>query len=83
MSEELFKVPEQKSPRLRWMEKHRVKVKQTPDWSPGMEDADGDPVAPWYASDDGKHWHAGDSENDALGAWAVARGVRLWNEEQL
>ena len=84
MKDELFSVPEVKSPRLRWIEKHGVEVKPTLDWDPDAEDENGDVVHAWYASDDQwRHKHGGDTENDALAAWAIARGVRLWNEEGL
>ena len=81
MSEELFNVPVVKSPRLKWIEKHHLRVKQTPDWQPDMEDEEGDDVEKFYASDDGIHWHGGDTEDNALATWAEARGKLLWFEE--
>lgn len=83
MSEELFKVPVTKSPRLLWIEKHRIEVRPTKDWQPGMEDDDGDEVERFYATDDGVHMHGGDTEDNALAAWAEARGKLLWFEEGL
>jgi len=82
---ELFDVPVVKSPRLKWIEKHRLKTKcaEFP-VADGDEDEFGNEVFQWSASDDNwKHSHGGATEDDALAAWARARGVRLWNEEGL
>ena len=83
MSEELFSVPEAKSPRLKWMEKHCVNVRSTPVGLVGTEDElTGDEVRAFYATGDGTlTGKFGTTEDDALAAWARARGVRLWNEE--
>lgn len=83
MSDELFEVPECKSPKLQWMEKHRVEVKRLGfDVGPDEEDEDGRRLFQYNASDDGwKHSYGGETEDDALAAWARARGKRLWNEE--
>lgn len=86
MSEELFEVPEVKSPRLKWIEKHRIKIRQTPNWTSGMEDFDGDEVHKFYACDDGNwrfHAYGGETEDAALAEWARCRGKRLWFEEGL
>lgn len=84
MIEELFKVPVTKSPRLLWIEKHRVKTRQTPAWEEGLEDEDGNDLEKWYASDDDwRHGYGGDTEDNALAAWAEARGKLLWFEEGL
>lgn len=83
MSNELFDIPEVKSPRLRWMEKYHIKVKQTPNWSPGQEDENGDEVCKFYATDDSINYHGGDTEDNALAEWAEARGKLLWFEEGL
>lgn len=81
MSEELFNIPVVKSPRLRWIEKHRLQVRETKNWVEGMEDDDGDEVEKFYATDDGIHMHGGSTEDNALAAWAEARGKLLWFEE--
>lgn len=88
MSEgELFDVPEVKSPRLRWMEKHGLKTKHFPGVQDGEEDPEtGYELHTWVA------WRGsppvwirtgGATEDDALADWARANGVRMWNEEDL
>jgi len=68
---ELFNVPEQLSPRLAWLKKYDVQVKQFPghanEWSA------------W----DGKQGFMGHgaTEADAITAYAKERGIKLWNEE--
>jgi hypothetical protein len=82
MSEELFKVPVSKSPRLRWMEKHHVTVERMPvEVNPGDEDEFSHEMFQFYASDDGRHRYGGNTEDEALAKYASCRGYRLWNEE--
>lgn len=83
MSDELFSVPVSKSPKMRWLERHGVNVTHDEAWQYGDEDDLGNEKFPYYASDDGKHFHGGATEDDALVEWARARGKRLWNEEGL
>lgn len=94
MSEELFgvEVGTGKSPRLRWIERHGLKTKFDPDWSPGDEDDLGREKFPWYVARTGANITAdftnartfgGATEDDALAAWARANGHRMWNEEPL
>lgn len=81
MSADLFGgLPESKSPRLLWMERHRAEVRATPRWEPGFEDEDGDPLHQFYASVLGYTERGGGTEDEALAKAAKAAGVRLWNE---
>ena len=79
---DLFDIPESKSPRLLWMEKHGIET-----WQPEIEDAfDG---AKWCACRESdkdengipSYVGTGDTENDALASLAQRIGIRLWNEE--
>jgi len=75
---ELFDIPESKSPRLQWMEKH------------GIETAKGNFERP---SDKSRHeWIAwsnpeiqstgwGNAEDEAITQLALKMGIKLWNEE--
>ena len=82
MIENLFDLPESKSPRLKWIEKHHLQTHQTPNWQPDTEDEFCDVVEAWYASDDNfEHNHGGETEDEALVAWAKARGKLTWMEE--
>jgi len=81
MSGELFAVPTMKSPRLKWIEKHRLKFNRT-QFAVGDECPEtGSELWPVYAYDREDKQHGGATEDDALAAWAKARGVRLWFEE--
>lgn len=85
MSESLFDLEEQISPRLRWLRMHEVKQQRvdaafdlpfwcwTGPWQAGDFSPDGAPTAAFFAQ--------ADSEDEALVAHAKARGIRLWNEE--
>lgn len=74
---ELFEVPVQLSPRLRWKQCHGVKS--------GYHDSGGE-FPPWcawvgaYATGD-KYTGEGDTEDDALVDLARKQGWRMWNEE--
>ena len=72
MSEELFPAENVtvKSPRLRWMEKHKLNTRCSGKfWFAGQ----GEPINGRIGS--------GLTEDDAITAWAKANHVRLWNEE--
>ena len=81
MSGELFNVPETKSPRLLWIEKHRIKFNRTR-FEVGDECPEtGSELWPVYAYDREDKQHGGATEDDALAAWALARHKLLWFEE--
>ena len=64
---DLFDLPESKSPRLQWMEKHGIRSRYCS-------------CARWYAwsgMDDG--W--GDTEDEAITQLVLKLGIKLWNEE--
>ena len=75
---ELFDIPETKSPRLLWLEKHGIKVAApakghgtaTNHWMAYQHDGD-------FISASGY----GMNEDEAIAALAVKLGLRLWNEE--
>lgn len=69
---ELFDIPESKSPRLRWMEKHNISARQEPR-------GPGGPLI-WFALNH-QACARGDSEDEALASLAVKLGLKLWNEE--
>ena len=59
-----------KSPRLRWMERHKVNTRCSGTfWFAGQ----GEPIQGRVGS--------GATEDDAITAWAKANGVQLWHEE--
>ena len=67
---ELFEIPECKSPRLRWMERYNI---QTTD----------DPITlGWMAFGKIEGVGFGDTEEEAVLAYAKNAGIKLWNEEQ-
>jgi hypothetical protein len=83
----LFPLPDSPSPRLQWLEKHKVKTHH----APHMEED------PWCAfigtfgdvakecvrmENDGRMVYA-ETENDAIIKLAKHQGWRLWNEESL
>jgi len=71
MSDELFNIPEQLSPRLAWLKKYDVQVKEFSNRS-----------VPWTAWDGQDCFMGhGETELDALTAYALNRGIKLWNEE--
>ena len=84
MSDELFPAESVtvKSPRLRWMEKHRVQTYK----SPKMADED----YPWNAwtgeldeALNADSYGSGRTEEDAVVSWALKNDVMLWHEEGL
>lgn len=85
MKDTLFDLPVQKSPRLLWLEAHRVTTKHWPGVSFGDEDEFGNEMFPWTAfvgGVDDLHIFvgAGDTEQDAIVDLAVKKGWKLWNE---
>ena len=84
MNSELFpaSIVTVKSPRLRWMERHKLITQEFPDVKPGDECPEtGNPIHRWEAWQVGAAPCGGPTEDDAIIAWAKANGVRLWNEE--
>jgi hypothetical protein len=71
---ELFDIKESKSPRLAWLEKHKIATLR------GKPDS-------WAAWTIGKPTKVdqiigyGESEDEAIADWAIKTGMRLWNEE--
>ena len=85
---ELFTVPKVKSPRLRWIEKHRLVTQHHRGIAMGDEDPEtGEDLYPWTAWKTGSKpapWRSecgGATEDDALAGWARNNGVRMWFEE--
>ena len=83
---ELFELPECKSPRLLWMEKHGIEIEHRPEFDGTDEDENGDTLLPYMA------WSIlaglnppghGMTADGALTDWAMKHGVHLWNEEAL
>ena len=71
---ELFDLPETKSPRLIWLEKHQiVTLRGKPDsW------------AAWLSARSARVEQIigyGESEDEAIADLAIKLGIRLWNEE--
>lgn len=93
---ELFDIPETKSPRLLWVEKHGVKTKERDGkfyaWDSyteesmreEYEDEHGDDRNFDMISESPKGWIGiGATEDDAIVDWAKKNSTPLWNEEQL
>lgn len=78
MSEMLFDVPEQKSPKLRWMEERGVATRQT-GLAAGDEDELGNELFPWLATS-GEVSSGGMTEHEAIVGLAVKKRWKLWNE---
>lgn len=72
MNEELFAIPEVKSPRLKWMERHGIQVLHFPD----SEDID-----PFVATRLGKEVAKGGTAEWACYFAAKKLGLKTWNEE--
>lgn len=88
---ELFAIPESKSPRLLWMEKHQIRtIDNGQNFEPGDEcEFSGNQLYRWCAysgtgatpslfADHLTGW--GDTEADAILEWAVKNKIKLWNE---
>jgi hypothetical protein len=74
---ELFDIPETKSPRLIWMDRHGIKVialrtdaKSFNHWMAYRHEGDFISASAY-----------GPTEDDAITSLAVKLGLRLWNEE--
>ena len=71
---ELFNLPESKSPRRQWMEKHGITT------APRIWDAyEGN--TRWAAFRYLKNTAYGDTEDEAITQLALKLGIKLWNEE--
>ena len=78
----LFNPPTVDSPRLAWMKRHGVKtIKVEGELRPGEEDEFGNYVFDWYCSGATGHQMGGETEDEAIAAWARSANVRLWNGE--
>lgn len=75
----LFDVPEQKSPRLLWMEKHGISTEKH-----GPDD-DGNTWTAFrrFRIDDNPYYYqrSGKTEDEALSNLAMTSGLQFWNEE--
>jgi hypothetical protein len=86
---DLFNLPECPSPRLRWMQNHNLRTRLNKNISVGEEDEfSGEPIYPWVAfTGDFKFPRPdagyGNTEDEAITAWAKLHRVKLWNEEDL
>lgn len=88
---DLFKVPEQDSPRRKWLKRYGVKTVNFPSVQSGDEDELGIEMFPWYAwiyddaPGDAKDYNraGGATEADAISNLAIKKKWRLWNEEGL
>ena len=75
-------MPVVKSPKLLWLEKYGVKTRKADHIvQPGEEDDQGGDITQWKAWNYLSKAYGGATEDDALAAWARARGVRMWFEE--
>ena len=73
MNDTLFDLPVTLSPRLQWMEKHRIKAHATESTIPGME---------WCAGN-GTYCEFESNEIYAVTKLAETLAIHLWNEETL
>lgn len=79
---ELFEVPQHLSPRLAWIKRHRVVVERVnAETSGGFKwicRTEHPPLAGfWPPNSIG----GGETEDEAIADFAIAAGIRLWNEE--
>jgi len=72
MNEELFSIPEVKSPRLKWMERHGIQVLHFPDI---------DTPEPYVATRYGKEIAKGGNAEWACYFAAKKLNLKTWNEE--
>lgn len=78
MSELLFDVPIQKSPRLVWMEMHKVKLHDHGE--PFLDEVKGD-CERWLCYSESHAANGeGKTEDEAIADFARCAGIRLWNE---
>ena len=90
---DLFEIPPSLSPRLAWIKKHGLTIRHDSKIQPDAEDEfSGERLYPFvvYAGEfprdgifAGNRGAWGDSEDEALVAWAKSHGIKLWNEENL
>lgn len=73
---DLFEIPESKSPRLLWIEKHMITTRKTGTDSDELGDCQR-----WIAQNPMKIGY-GHTEDEALTQLALKLGVKLWNEEE-
>ena len=80
---ELFTIPESKSPRLQWMEKHGIEVSDGGrDYEHGDECAEtGQQLYRFMAHGKQEGSGFGVTADDAILDYARTAGFRLWNEE--
>lgn len=78
---QLFDIPESKSPKLLWMEKHGVKTHQS--------DLSEDPWIAWLASNESvdglprnmEKCGYGNTKDEAITDLAIKNNLKFWNEE--
>lgn len=73
---ELFNIPEVKSPRLKWLDRHGV-------WTGKVEYDHAGPTEPedkWQATAAGKEGR-GPTEDASIVELAKKMGIKLWNEQ--
>lgn len=88
---ELFEIPQVLSPRLAWMKKNNLTSRHDERIEIGSEDEiSGKTLYPWLVCDKAEDLAIllcegrvgfGNTEDEAITAWAKANGVKLWNEE--
>lgn len=88
---DLFEIPPSLSPRLAWIKKHDLTIRHDSKIQPDAEDEfSGERLYPFEVfvgkfpgTFAGNRSAWGDSEDEALVAWAKSHGIKLWNEENL
>ena len=86
VTDTLFDIPEQKSPRLKWMQEKNISTHLNNDVQAGDEDEfSGEQIYPWTAFTGKPRFPRpdagyGDSEHEAIVDLAIKKGWRLWNE---
>ncbi len=75
MSDFLFDVPEQKSPRLLWLERHNIETRQTGTSSDELGDC-----MRWIAENPVGIGY-GETKNEAVTKLALKLGIKFWFEE--
>ena len=91
---ELFEVEESLSPRLKWMQKHKIQVelnkhlakaKEFEPWEAWIGDTTRDEACQKQLGEVGDiygpYYAAGATEEEALFWMAKSNGLKLWNEE--
>ena len=75
MNDSLFDIPETKSPRLLWMERHHIQTRETGTVSDELGDC-----RRWIAESPVGNGY-GETEDGASTQLALKLGIKLWNEE--